>query len=272
MTATTAPSAAADTRPAGLTFPRIVRSEWVKLRTLPSTYILLTSSVAAMVAVGLLAAGGVILAQKDGQPVEDAAISAVPTAGLSFGQLLLAALAVLLISSEFGTGAIRPALTAAPRRLGVLTAKALIAAMLGAITGAVTAVATHLLIQPILAQENLDYSIDTADQWWALLATGLYLAMVAVLAVGVGALLRNSTGAIVAVIGLLFVLPTALSMVPGELAADLLRYLPSEAGNQLMASDIADGELTQWEGGLVMAVWTVITFTVAAVTFRRRDV
>ncbi|WP_210481137.1 ABC transporter permease subunit [Naasia sp. SYSU D00948] len=255
-----------------VTFARVVRSEAVKLRTLPSTYILLAGSIAAMVAVGALAAGGLVLASRDGHPAADAAIRAVPTAGLSFGQLLLGALAVLLISSEFGTGSIRPTLTAAPRRLGVLAAKALVAALLGAVTGAAAALATHLLVQPILAEENLDYRLDGQADWWALLATGLYLALVAVLAVALGTLLRNSAGAIVAVIGLLFVLPTALSMIPGETAADILRYLPSEAGNQLMATEIGDGELRPWEGGLVMAGWTLTALVAAAVGFRRRDV
>ena len=256
----------------GLSFSRIVRSEWVKLRSLPSSYILVASSVAAMVGVGMLGAGGMILAQRDGQPVATQAIQSMPMAGLSFGQLLLAALAVLLISSEFGTGMIRPTLTAAPMRTGVLAAKALVAAGIGAVTGATAAFLSYLLIQPILAQEDLDYALENPRMYGLLLATGVYLALAAVLAVNIGVLLRNSAGAIVTVIGLLFVLPTALSMIPGEVAAEILRYLPSEAGSQLMAAEIADGELTRLEGGLVMTAWAV-GFTIASVlVFRRRDV
>lgn len=255
-----------------VTFPRTVRSEWIKVRSLRSSFVLVGTSIAAMTAVGMLGAGGIVLAAADGQPVTDESVYSMPVAGLSFGQLLLAALAVLLVSSEYGTGMIRSTLTAAPGRVQVLLAKAGVAGGIGAVVGSAGAFATYFAIQPILGQEDLEFALDSPDRWLSLAATGLYLAFVAVLALAVGTLLRHSAGSIVSVIGLLFVLPTALSMIPGDVAANVLTYLPSEAGAQLMATTVAPGDLTQLQGGLVLAAWALIPFVAAVVMLQSRDV
>jgi ABC-2 type transport system permease protein len=253
-------------------FARVVRSEWIKLRSLSSSFVLLSSSAAAMIAVGALGAGGVILAVQSDHPVTEQSVLAMPTSGLSFGQLLLGALAVLMISSEYGTGMIRSSIAAVPQRIPVLLAKAVVVAVVGYITGTAAAFVTAVLIQPILAQEDLQFGLDESGVTGSLLLTGLYLALVGVLALAVGTLLRHSAGAIVALIGLLFVLPTALSMIPGETAANILKYLPSEAGARMLATETVGEQLTQWQGALVLGAWAVLPFIAALLVLRRRDV
>jgi len=269
-TATTVRPAARSAR--DVTFARAVRSEWIKVRSLRSTFVLLASSAAAMIAVGTLGAGGVILAARAGEPAMQQTVLAMPTSGLSFGQLLLGALAVLMISGEYGTGMIRSSVTAVPLRVPVLLAKAVVVAVLGYVTGTVAAYLTAVLIQPILAQEDLQFALDEPGLTGSLLLTGLYLSLVGVLALGIGTLLRHSAGAIVTLIGLLFVLPTALSMIPGETAAIILKYLPSEAGTRMFAVEVVGDQLTQWQGALVLGAWAALPFLAALVVLRRRDV
>jgi ABC-type transport system involved in multi-copper enzyme maturation permease subunit len=255
-----------------LTLARAVRAEWVKLRSLPSSFILVASSLAAMVLIGMLGAGGILMSQRDGALVTDASIFAMPTGGLPFGQLLLGALAVLLISSEYGTGAIRSTMTAVPTRTPALLAKAIIGAALGAVIGVVSAFGTYAAIQPILDEENFGFGLDEPGVLGSLFATGAYLALIAVLALAIGTLMRNSAGAIVTLIGLLFVLPMVFSMIPGEWSANILKYLPSEAGNRLMAVETTADQLTQAQGALVLLVWVVVPFVAALFTLRKRDV
>jgi ABC-2 type transport system permease protein len=251
---------------------RAIRAEWIKLRSLPSSFVLVASSFAAMVLIGMLGAGGILLSKRDGDPVLESSILAMPTGGLPIGQLLLGALAVLLISSEFGTGAIRSTLTAVPTRIPALVAKAVIAAALGAVLGAAGAFVTYAAIQPILQQEDLAFGLEQDGVLGSLFSTAPYLALIAVLGLSIGTLMRNSAGAIVTLIGLLFVVPMVFSMIPGEVAATILKYLPSEAGNRMMAIEVGDDQLTQLQGGLVLLVWVAVPFVAALVSLRKRDV
>jgi ABC-2 type transport system permease protein len=255
-----------------ITLARSVRAEWIKLRSLPSSFILIASSLSAMVLIGMLGAGGILMAHRDGDPVAESSIFAMPTGGLPFGQLLLGALAVLMISSEFGTGAIRSTITAAPTRVPALLAKAIIAAGLGATLGVAGAFVTYAAIQPILEQENFGFGLDETGVLVSLFSTALYLSLIAVLALAIGSLMRNSAGAIVTLIGLLFVLPMVFSMIPGEAAATILKYLPSEAGTRLMAIETTGDQLTQTQGALVLLAWAAVPFIAALVTLKKRDV
>lgn len=255
----------------GVTFGRVLSSEWLKLRSLRSTVILLASTVAVMVGLGMLAAWGSTLASRDGQPVTEQAIQGTATAGLTFGQLIVGALAVLLISSEFGTGMIRSTMIAVPRRTPAVLAKALVIALVSYIVGTVSAFGTYFAVQPVLAPDDMGFDLDAAVLG-SLLCTGLYLSLVALMGLALGTLLRNSAGGIVTLSALLLVIPMALSMIPGDLIENIAKYLPSNAGAQLTATQIADGSLTQLQGGLVMAAWAIIPLIIVLVAVKRRDV
>lgn len=255
----------------GVNFGRIARAEWVKLRSLRSTAVLLTCTVAVMIALGMLGAWGNVLAADDGNPVTDQAIQATTTAGLTFSQLIVGAMAVLLIASEYGTGMIRTTMLAVPRRVPAVLAKSLVIALAAFVVGTGSAFLTYFAVQPVLAPDDMGFELDAAVAG-SLLSTGLYLALVALMGIALGALLRNSAGSIVTLSALLLVIPMALSMIPGKFATEVSRYLPSNAGNQLTSTSIAEGALTQLEGGLVMAAWATIPLIAALVAVRQRDV
>lgn len=256
---------------ASLSFRRVLLSEWIKFRTLRSSFALLGFALFAMVGVSLLGSLGVILNSGHDARLTEQGVRVLPMIGLYFGQLVLAALAVMLITSEQSTGMIRSTMTAVPRRIPVLLAKGLLAATLGAAVGVIGAFAAHVLVQPILATKGLDYALDATGQWTSFGGTGLYLALVAIFALAVGMLLRNTAASIVTVVGLLFVLPIALSLIPGDVASTIVNFLPSEAGSQLMVRHTADGTLTQLQGGLILAAWAIIPFVAGILTIKRRD-
>jgi ABC-type transport system involved in multi-copper enzyme maturation permease subunit len=258
-------------RPSALSFGRILRSEWIKLRSLPSTVILLGCAVVVMVALGMLGAWGMTAAAADGQPVTDAHIQTLPSGGLAFGQLVIGSLAVLLIASEFATGMIRSTMIAVPTRRPAFLGKALVISAVAFLVGTGSATLTYVAIQPVLAARDFGFGLE-GPVAGSLACTGLYLVLIALMGLGLGTLLRSSAGAIVTLAGLLLVLPTALGMIPGEAASTVAKYLPSKAGAQLTATQIADDALTQLQGGLVLGAWALVPFLAAAVLIRRRDV
>ncbi|MCC3281809.1 MULTISPECIES: ABC transporter permease subunit [Arthrobacter] len=265
-----------------VTFGRVLRSEWIKTNTVPSTVILLAVSFAVMVGLGTLVAWGIVQLASDpesgppqgiGQSLQSAAYD-VPAAGLPFGQLLIAALAVVVIGSEYTTGMIRSTMVAVPTRTPALLAKTLVIAVISFVLGVVAAFTTYLLAQPILAGSDLDFGLDAPWVLPSIINTGTVLALIAIMGVGIGALLRNTAGGVVTLVGALFVLPIIAGLLTGlaDWVEDAARFLPSSAAAQLVATNIQPGQFNQVEGGLILAGWAVILLAAAAVVLKKRDV
>ncbi|MCC9144306.1 MULTISPECIES: ABC transporter permease [unclassified Arthrobacter] len=273
----------------GVTFPRILKSEWIKVTTVPSTVILLAITVVVMVGLAALAAWQTVvvldminsastpeeaMAFGDPQMYRDL-VPELPSSGIFFGQLLIASLAVVLIASEWGTGMIRSTFSAVPKRIPALLAKNLIIAVISFIVGAGAAFVSFLVVQPILAGEDLTLSLDDDGVLASILNTGTCLALIAVFSMAIGTLLRNTAGGVVTAIGIIFVLPMVVSIVEGiaDWIPDAARFLPSNAGTQLvLAGPAAEGALTQLQGGLVLAAWAAVLLIISLIVTKRRDV
>lgn len=283
-----APGPAASDR-SGLTFPRVLKSEWIKVTTVPSTVILLAISVVVMVGLAALGAWQIVvvldLINSAGSPEEAASfgdpqmyqdfVRDIPSSGIFFGQLLIASLAVVLIASEWGTGMIRSTFSAVPKRTPALLAKNLIIAVISFIVGAGAAFVSFLVAQPILSGGDLTLSLDDDGVLASILNTGTCLALIAVFSMAIGTLLRNTAGGVVTAIGIIFVLPMVVSLVEGiaDWIPDAARFLPSNAGTQLvLAGPVAEGDLTQLQGGLVLAGWAALLLIVSLIVTKRRDV
>ena len=287
-TATKKPGAPAPAG-SGVNFGRVLKSEWIKVNTVPSTVILLAITVVVMVGLAALAAWQVVavldaissastpeeaLAFGDPQMYRDL-IPEIPASGLFFGQLLIASLGVVLIASEWGTGMIRSTFSAVPKRTPALLAKALVIAVISFIIGAGAAFVSFLVAQPILNSGDLTLSLNDDGVLPSILNTGTCLALIAVFAMAIGTLLRNTAGGVVTAIGIIFVLPLVVSIVQGiaDWIPDAARFLPSNAGTQLVtAGATAEGDLTQLQGGLVLAAWALVLLISALIVTKRRDV
>ncbi|MBH0110306.1 ABC transporter permease subunit [Salinibacterium sp. NG22] len=297
MTNSTLESPASSTshRATRLTFPRVVRSEWIKLRTLRSTVwsfaiiVLLTVAFGLMFAVTLDTSGGAA-----GDVTVDAetqksftVISA--TLGVTFTQLVAAVLGVLIISGEYTTGMIRSTFAAVPTRLPALFAKALVLAVATFVVSLVSIVATALLTAPILAGQGIEGQLLEGEVMRALVGGAGYLTLVALLAFGFGAILRNSAGGIATVLGLILVVPTVLGILAAITQAvwaqNVSAFLPSTAGALMFATGdgsaaggpplggIADEVLTldPTQGFLVLLAWVVVLLIAASALIKRRD-
>jgi ABC-2 type transport system permease protein len=161
-------------------------------------------------------------------PTYDAFLGLVP------GQLLLGALGALAITTEFSSGMIRATFAAAPRRPLVLAAKA---AVLGAVTlaaGEVFAFAAFYAGQAMLKAPAPHATLGQPGVLRATAMAGAYPALIALISLGVAAIVRHTAGAICALVGVLFVLPLLFS-AGGSLRDTAQQFLPDTMRNSLIA-------------------------------------
>jgi ABC-type transport system involved in multi-copper enzyme maturation permease subunit len=251
----------------------VLRCEWIKLRTVRSTWWSLLVVLAGTIAVGVLICA-TIVARWNHLPTADRA-HLDPTGrsltGLFVGQLATGVLGTLAITSEYATGMIRSTLVAAPRRRTVLAAKA--AALSGPVLLASTTAcaAAFLAGQAILAGKGAGVSITGPGELRAVIGGGLYLTVLALLGLGLGATLRHTAGAVSAFTGLVLVLPLLVTPLPNPWGRDVAEYLPADAGQAILNVHPTPGALAPWTGFAVLCVWTATALGIAAWLITRRD-
>ncbi|MET3803118.1 ABC-type transport system involved in multi-copper enzyme maturation permease subunit [Nakamurella sp. UYEF19] len=257
--------------PAPVTLRRVLSSEWVKLRSLRSSWITMGLAVAAMVMAGVV--GGILTNQDWAhmRPGRRANFDPVglSLAGLNFSQLAIGVLGVLFISGEYGTGMIRSTLAAAPRRLPVLWAKAILFGLVTLILMEISAFVAFLGGQAALGSHGTTMTAPGALR--AIVGSGLYLTVVALLGIGLGFVIRSTAGGIAALFGVLLVLPGILSILPDSWQTNVGPYLPSNAGAALYDLHPDPGTLAPWTGFAVFVGYAVVALVAAAIILERRD-
>ncbi|WP_279499297.1 ABC transporter permease subunit [Actinomadura rubrisoli] len=188
-----------------------------------------------------------------------------------FGMVIFGALGVLVITSEHATGMIRTALTAVPRRAHYLAAKTVVLGLVVLVVGIAVSFASFYVSQLILATKDLDGSIGDTGILRAVIGGGLYLALIAVLALGIGTLLRHTAGSIVVVFVVMFVLGIVGGFLPGSWGETVNKFLPSNAGTAILSPVRESEQLAPWTGLGLFAVYTLAVLAAALALFERRD-
>jgi ABC-2 type transport system permease protein len=216
-------------------FRTVAQMEWQKLRTVRSTWYILAIFAAGMIGLAIVALGHQNYAQLSAadrasfDPTYDAFL------GLVVGQLILGALGVLAITTEFSSGMIRATFAAAPRRPLVLAAKA---AVLGAVTlaaGEICAFAAFFVGQATLKAPAPHAALGQPGVLRAVLMAGAYPALIALIGLGIGAIIRHTAGAICAMAGVVFVLPLLFSALSPSIQNAVMKFLPDTMRNSLIA-------------------------------------
>jgi hypothetical protein len=249
----------------------VIGSEWFKLTSLRSSWLTLILGLGAL---GFL--GGVVgfFLNRDWdrmRPARQAAFDAVGTslAGARFAQLAIGVLGVLFVTGEYGTGMIRSSLTAVPTRLPVLWAKTGVFAGVTLLTTEIFAFNGFFVGQLTLGAHSVPLSSDGALR--AVIGTGLYLAVVAVLGVALGFIVRSTAGGIAALVLVLLVLPGVVSILPQTWQDTISPYLPSNAGAALYDLRPEPGSLAPWAGFGVFCLYAIAGLIAAALVLNRRD-
>lgn len=168
---------------------RVLRSEWHKFRTLRSTWVTLSAASVLILATGLVMAVGHKPGGGSSEGIGDPVV--LTLIGIQFGQIVLTVLGVLFSAGEYSTGMIRASLTAVPRRLPVLWAKAAVYAAVTLVVGTVTVFTTFLLAQLFLSDTDMGASLTDPGIARAVAGTAVALTLLGVLGLGLGALLRS---------------------------------------------------------------------------------
>ncbi|TFH70519.1 ABC transporter permease subunit [Cellulomonas sp. HD19AZ1] len=284
MSATATSPAPARTRTpaARVSFPRVVRSEWIKLWTVRSTYWVIGITFVVMLLLAWAMAAAFSMMGVNGEEPAAGSASVVYAAlgpAQMFASLTLVVVAALVVTGEYGTGQIRSTLTAVPTRLPVLWAKGLVVLVVSFVTAAVGTGLQLLLAGAIQPAMRPDWS--DPEMLRVVAATPLYIATVALLGFALGALVRNTAATITIVIGFVLVIENVLAAVPWKPLEWVRPFLPASAGARVtspqeyldMAGEMSRQavNLSPWEGYAVLVGWVVLLVALAAVRLRTRD-
>lgn len=269
----------------------VLRSEWGKLWSLRSTYIIIAVGAVFMIGLSFLIAMGISEGLRDsggfvfvpglGDSVSPV-IAFISLQGVLLAQFATGVLGVLLVTGEYSTGMIRSTLAATPTRLPVLVIKAIVvfvAAMLAMIP---VAIIGFLVAQGRYTEFGIEAQLGDPGVPQIIIGVALYTAAVGVIGSGLGWLLRSAAGAIFALFILLMLLPLLLTFVDLDWVETLTEYLPGTAGQavytptegfDILPDDFeADNEgFGPWEGYAILWGWAIAMLAAGGWSLMRRD-
>jgi hypothetical protein len=289
MTATTylsPPGVVAASRPSGATVVRrqglgsAIRSEWIKTRTLRSTWIGLGSTLLVLVGFGVIAAAvstGSVAAPVGGRgagPFDATGPVATVLTGASFAVLLMGILGALAGAREYGSRMITATVAAVPRRWQVVVAKATVLTGIGFGTSVTGVLGAFVVGMGVLSGGGAaTVGLTGAGVLRQVLGMAAYVTAIGLIGMGLGILLRSVAGSIGAVVAGVIVLPALAGALLPDSWAPILQYLPSSAAAGFTTVEATGADvLGAGAGALVLAAWVVVTLGAAVVSIIRRDV
>jgi ABC-2 type transport system permease protein len=252
-----------------------LRSEFTKIRSTRSTYGMLLALVVITIAVGALASFAAAHNVDAGGRYFDPTNRSLD--GLYLGQLIIAALGALTITSEYSTGMIRTSLSVMPRRGVVFAAKALAFGVVAFVTGLVTSFGAFFVGQALMSGRHMNATLGEPNVLRAVIGAALYLTVCGLLALGIGTILRHTAAAITTSVALLLVVPLLVVSLPQAWQNVVNKWVPAYAGGGIFATkpDPTDPpiahDFSAWAGFAVFAMYAAIALIGAMAAFRTRD-
>lgn len=252
---------------------RVALSEWTKLRSVRSTRWALLATLLLIIGIGILACVVFENRWPHLSPGDRAHFHPLRASlvGVNFAQLSIGVLGVLVITAEYSTGMIRATFSAVPKRLPVLWAKALV---FGAVAFALSLPAVFIVFlagQGILSGQHINIGLSHPGVIRSLFGAALYLMVMGLFGLGLGAITRSTAAGISALAALIFVLPPIIGLLPTSTANAINPYLPSNAGGAVWTITPDPNTLAPWTGLALFAGYAALSLVIAAVLLRRRD-
>lgn len=287
-----------------------IASEFTKLRSVRSSY--WTIAALIIVSVGIAAIAGFGIASDiHNQPWNKAGQDATQASLIAFfelGQLIIAVIGAMAITTEYSTGMIRTSLTAMPRRGTVYLAKLIVLTSVTLVVSLVTSFLAFFAGQATMSGSGVSASlfhsttipagvimngpkgggpvsgpvsytfqgtdvITAGHVLTAVVGSALFVTVVALIAFGLGAIIRHTAGAITSAIGLMFVLSIIIQILPSNWRWDIMRFFPDAAGRVLSVTVGGPNPhlWSAWPQFLVTVIWAVVLLAVGGYLFRKRD-
>lgn len=252
----------------------LTRMEWIKLRTLRSTGwgfgILAVSMVGFAVLVNALLSAHWSHMSAGDRATFDPTNQAFT--GLIIGQLVMAVLGVLTVTSEFSSGMVRATFAAAPRRPLVLAAKVAVFGGAALLAGEVLAFITFFAGELVLGHGVPHVTLATPGVARAVLMAGGYVALTGLFGVGLGAIIRRTAGGIAAATGLIFVIPFLTLPLPESVRNGISKFLPEQiAASSITAVKPEAHTLSPGLGFAMLCLYAVVLLGAGAYTLAKRD-
>ena len=270
---TTATLTRSATRPEpGYGFRSAARMEWLKLRSVRSTSWILLVFAAGMIGLAVLVLSHThwatmsVADRASFDPVNES------FTGLALGQLVLGVLGALAITTEFSSGMIRATFAAVPRRATVLAAKAAVVAAITLVAGEVLAFGAFAAGELALRSPAPHATLAQPGVLRAVLLGGAYPCLIALIALGLGAIVRNTAAAISAVVGILFVLPLILLPLGYSIQNSVGQFMPMLiASNSLTAVKAQSHTLSPGLGFGMLCLYAMAALAAGGWALARRD-
>jgi ABC-2 type transport system permease protein len=252
-----------------------VHAEWTKLRTVRSTAWLLVTMMVLTVGISAIAAGVIKCPASCTADTTRTSLT-----GVMLGQAIVAVLAVLVMSGEYGTGMIRATITATPRRLVMLSAKAIILTAVVLTVAAVSVLGSLLAGRFLLPHNGFTRAADFVPLLTyhgptlrAAVGSILYLGLIALFSLGVATAVRDSGVAIAVMLGLIYIVPILGGLVLSTHWRHVFsQYAPTNAGLAIQVTkDLAAQPIGPWAGLGVLAAWTTVALLAGGLLLKLRD-
>lgn len=243
-----------------------IASEWTKLWSVKATWWCLAGSFALMAVFAPALGTSIANSYRSDGDTTDIPIAHPPVLAINMVQFAVIALAMLAITAEYSTGSIRSTLQCVPQRGRMLFSKIAVIAPVMFVAGTLIAAVGTATTTPLLfeyADTNLGKAVPT------ILATGAYIALMGIFAIGVGAAMRSAVGTLTTVFMVLAGLPGALALSSSDFTKKILDYLPSIAGQHLMDGDAEP--YGRMGALLVVLIWTGAAVIAGYVVLHKRD-
>jgi hypothetical protein len=249
----------------------VLRAEFWKLGTVRSTYWSLAAAAASNIALAAILA---IFLPSHMSAHQQATIDStrVSLGGLHLSQVAIGVLGVLVITSEYGSGMIRATLAAVPQRRLMLAAKTAAFAGTVVVIAIASCFAAYLAFQAFLpAGDAMRTSLNDPGVVRAVTGAGLYLTVLGLFGLGLGAVVRSSAGAIATLLGALFIPSLLAALLPQSGQDTIGPYLPINAGDTIYTVHHQAHSLQPWAGFGVFCLYATVALAAAFILISRRD-
>jgi ABC-2 type transport system permease protein len=274
LTAQRTPVVPPATRRSG--FAGTLHSEFTKIRSVRSTYFTMIAFFVAGVAWSIADAAGTVANWSHQPPGFIASFDATATSlngAVYLGELIIVVIGALVITSEYGTRMMGTSLAAMPRRNVIYTAKAAVLTGITLVVALITSITSFFVGQAILGPSHAGASITSPGALRAVLLSAVFVTCCALLAFGLGAIIRHTAGAITTLFGVVFLIPALANALPHGWFVEIARWLP---GGDAVAPISATRNMPNYVYGpygqlAIFAGYAVIAMVIGGLLFRKRD-
>jgi len=250
-----------------------IKSEWIKFRSVRSTWIGLATFIVLTIGIGLLVTFTISGHINDHGGENRIGFDPTVTSlvGLFLAQFAVGVIGIVMMTGEYASGAIRTTLTAIPRRLRLVAAKKVILAISMFVVSEVTVFAAFLIGQAVYHRVNIGTSLGAPGVCRSVFLAGVYLTLLALLGFGIGIILRTTAFSIMVYTAILLIIPVIVNFLPQSWKSAVTKYLPSELGQSMFTPHGSPSGFSWLPALLVLLAYVGVVLVAGIAVLEKRD-